>query len=101
MEKQVLEIQFRKLKEDGSIIAVFPYEIENQFNVTCYQHLGQHSSASWDINMFTKFATPLEYSDLLKELQGIYSDTHVLKVITKRIHSKYLKAYNASIKKRG
>jgi len=85
-----LEVQFRKLK--GEIIAVFPYEIGGRFTVMSYQHIGQHSECSWDINTFTKPAKETEYKDLLNELKGIYNDVKLV-VIKRRQHKKYLKAY--------
>ena len=84
------EVQFRKFKE-GDVIAVFPYEMWNKSgDVTSYMHVGQHGSASWDINNFTKAATPEEYADLKAELERI---GYELKVIKRRNHNKYLKAY--------
>lgn len=86
MEK--LEVQFRVL--NGEVIAVFPYVIESIDSVSSYMHVGQHSHCAWDINTFTKPATPNQYEPLKKELESIGYD---LKVIKRRDHSKYLKEY--------
>lgn len=85
-----IEIQFRKFK--GEILAVFPYEIQNNHMVSCYAHKGQHSTCAWDLNTITKAARKEEYQDLLNELKVIYSEEKI-KVIQKRNHTKYIKAY--------
>jgi hypothetical protein len=86
-------VQFRKLK--GEIIAVFPYEIQSRTNVLSYAHIGQHSEASWQINSFTRPASPSEYSDLKTELESI---GYNLDVIQKRSHKRYLEAYHKATK---
>jgi hypothetical protein len=83
------EVQFRKFK-DGEIIAVFPHEIWAGTGTTCYSHIGQHSGCAWNINTFTTPAKQSEYAELFNEL------THLgynLKVIKRRSHAKYLKAF--------
>ena len=82
-------VQFRILQ--GEVIAVFPYNVCDQhYNVTSYQHTGQHGAAAWDINTFTKAARPDEYASILQELISIgYVN---LKVTLRRDHSKYLHA---------
>jgi hypothetical protein len=78
-------VQFRKLK--GEIIAVFPYEIEGRNTVLSYAHNGQHSGATWQINTFTRPASPSEYLDLKTELENI---GYNLDIIKRRSHKKYL-----------
>lgn len=85
----ITEVQFRKLK--GEIIAVFPYSIWSYDDVTSYQHIGQHGGASWNINTFTTPAKEPEYINLLLELGGL---GYNVKVIKRRNHAKYLKAYH-------
>lgn len=89
------EVQFRLFR--GEVIAVFPYIIETDTSVMCYAHIGQHGGIVWDINSISKPATPEQYSDLQKELEGI---GYNLKLIKKRSHAKYLKAYYNFINKR-
>jgi hypothetical protein len=85
MERTSIEVQFRML--NGEVIAVFPYEIEGRNTVSSYMHVGQHSACLWDINHFTKPATPEQYKELAKELTNLGYD---LTIITRRNHAKYL-----------
>ena len=87
-DKQITEVQFRIFK--GEIVAIFPYDIYLAAFVTSYARIGQHSACSWDINNFSKPATPEQYKDLKTELENI---GYNLKVIKRRNHSKYLAAY--------
>lgn len=41
--------------------------------VMSYMHIGQHGDASRHLGRSLRLATPAEYSDLLKEMQGIYA----------------------------
>jgi hypothetical protein len=90
MEKDnfITEVQFRKFKKGGEIIAVFPYQIESENCTGSYMHLGQHSGCSWDINSNTTAAKPSEYKDLLQELISIGYD---VKIVNRRKHYKYFK----------
>lgn len=93
-DKEITEVQFRILK--GEVIAVFPYEIYNiggknkTPTVNSYMHNGQHSGCDWNINNFTKKATPEQYTSLLNELESNFG--YNLKVIQRRNHSKFLDA---------
>lgn len=87
--EEIIEVQFRVLNNE--VIAVFPYLIEGRNDVASYMHVGQHSGCDWNINSFTKAATPKQYENLLNELKSIGYDN--LKVIKRRDHSKYLKEY--------
>ena len=89
MKKEMIEVQFRVFK--GEVIAVFPYVIEGSDYVASYMHVGQHSGCAWNINYNSKAATPKQYESLLNELISIGYDN--LKVIKRKDHSKYLKAY--------
>lgn len=94
MEKdtQKTTVIFRKWKEDNSILALFPYEIHNGYNITCYAHLGQHSGADYKscIERSTP-ATENEYKALKCELESI---GYNLDVRVKQTYSKFLKAYH-------
>jgi len=84
----VIEVIFRK-NDDGVIEAFFPYEIaDNQGNITCYAHIGQHGGACLGYYKETHRAEYHEYKDLLQELQSIYNDT-TLRVIQKINYTKY------------
>jgi hypothetical protein len=91
------EVQFRKFTgkfqdfKEGDLIAVFPYEIYNQFGgVMSYQHIGQHGECDPFINEVTTPAKQSEYAELLRELENL---GYNLKVIRRRSHAKYLKAF--------
>lgn len=87
MEKDTFKTKviFRKFKDDGEIIAIFP-EIPGDNSVfTCqsYQHVGQHGQANellFEDDEFTLLAKPKEYQDLLDELKSI---GYNLKVVEK------------------
>lgn len=85
---QTTDVLFRKEKE-GTILAVFPYDISTlEGSITCYAHLGQHSSMTWDYLRSTKpVKDKREYADLYAELKSIGYD---LRVIQKRNYNKYL-----------
>ncbi len=86
---EVTSVQFRLLK--GEVIAVFPYILDNETTVLSYAHIGQHSPCVWYINDFTTAATESQYLPLLNELKSIGYDN--LKIIKKRSHKTYLKAF--------
>ena len=69
----ITPVIFRKWpdKEGGEIIALFPYELEVDGNVSSYEHTGQHGTASPEVIRRTKAATPAQYADLKRELEGI------------------------------
>jgi Zn-finger protein len=92
----LIKVQFRK--DCLGVFCVFPYEIQNDLNVLCYAHEGQHSTCLWSINEATKQAKKEEYQNLLNELIEVYKGS-ILMVIKKRNHSEYLKAYYNSKRK--
>jgi len=65
-------VMFRKFKE-GDIVAIFPEQPgTNELSTCgCYQHIGQHGSASIFIERYTKPSKPEEYAELMQELEGI------------------------------
>lgn len=68
MERYAIKAVFRKHK-DGTIDALFPYEPEFDYNVQCYNRIGQHCIADYDhVMRMTKPASPDEYASLLAEL---------------------------------
>ena len=68
-----LKVIYRK-DDAGNITAFLPELPANYGNVVCYAHTGQHGEASIDYFHETKNATPAEYAELHRELQGIYND---------------------------
>ena len=77
-------IIFRKLKEDDSIVAVFPDDFHNrqETNIVCYQRIGQHGACcpAW-VKESTVNASEEEYKSLLNELvyQIGYNDLKIMK----------------------
>ncbi len=60
-------------KFEGQVTAVFPtLPGTNQWNATCYAHIGQHGACSREWYLTTRRAAPHELFDLLHELRGIY-----------------------------
>lgn len=94
MEKDtnIIDVIFRKYKDNGFILALFPYEISHSNYVVCYEHVGQHGSADYNhcISRLTTPATESEYKDLKKELESI---GYNLNVVKRRNYDKYLKEY--------
>jgi hypothetical protein len=56
----------------GEVTAVLPTLEANPYRWVCYAHIGQHSECSRIWYNSTRQATPIEYADLLAELQHIY-----------------------------
>lgn len=80
-------VVFRKFKDTGDIIALFPYSYFYILGIgdTCesYMHVGQHSDANYSFVLaITKPAKESEYNALLRELESI---GYNLQVIKKRI----------------
>ena len=66
-------VEFRKWRDDNEIFALFPdIPADDNDNVVCYMHVGQHSAADYD-HCITKSvpATPDEFAPLQKELEEI------------------------------
>lgn len=80
------DVMFRRERtKDGEVTAVFPGICGNdQYQMCCYTHVGQHSACVMEWYYGTRPATYDEYKALLFELQGIYTDgLRVVKRITK------------------
>ena len=86
-DKFKTDVIFRNFK--GEIIALFPYLISNyNGDVTCYAHMGQHSSADYlHIISNSKPINNPKNLDLYKELSSI---GYNLKVVKKQNYNKYL-----------
>lgn len=74
MEK--LPVIFRAEKSGPhkrEVTAVFPtLQGTGPHDMTCYAHIGQHSTCTPGWYAQTRLATPDEYKSLLAELRGIY-----------------------------
>ena len=72
---------FRKFKDNGEIIALFPDIVASFFERMSYMHIGQHSGVDYDLCIkCTKLATEEEYAPLLAELKSIgYDDLKIYK----------------------
>lgn len=83
-----IKVMFRKCKDNGEIVAVFPYEIADfNNNVTCYAHIGQHGACSYEwVLTETRAAKTEEYHDLAVELRNQGYDN--LKIIKKKMKGK-------------
>ncbi len=70
-DKHPTKMIFRKYRDTGEIIALFPYEIaDKNGHVTSYMHVGQHGPA--DLHYIMKNTAPaveIEYKSLLNELE--------------------------------
>lgn len=74
-------VVFRKFKDDGEIIALFPGIRWNPpgYDIASYMHIGQHGGADYGhVVSISQPAKPEEYKELLAELVGIgYGDLRV------------------------
>lgn len=71
-------VVFRVFKDGGDVIAFFPKQVHPNGLVTSYQHVGQHSLASYPHDG-TRAAIPVEYADLYAELRSIGYKLRVVK----------------------
>ena len=72
MDTEITKVVFRKFKQGGDTLALFPEIEHNYFLCSSYQHIGQHGGADYQgcIAISTP-ATPEEYAPLQSELQSI------------------------------
>lgn len=82
LSRQHLPVLFRMWR--GEVLALFPTEESSTGLITCYAHVGQHSSACPSLLQDGRPATEAEYAPLLAELRQIYesdnAERHTLKV---------------------
>jgi hypothetical protein len=91
-DTHITEVIFRCDKHGdfkGVVFALLPHEVSNfDGSVTCYMHVGQHSQADYHHCVSkSRLATPEEYADLKKEMEGL---GYNLKVMKKQNYDKYL-----------
>ena len=84
-----IDVMFRKYKDSGDILAVFPHDIADfKYNVTCYERVGQHGAGDYNACLdLTVPALPNEYRALQRELISIGYDLNIVK---RRNYKKYL-----------
>lgn len=89
----VTDVIFRKFKDEGDIIALFPGQAWSSKVWQCasYQRVGQHGGADVNLVMTTAPATPEEYKSLKAELERIGYKLKVVKRFTKRHYEARLK----------
>ena len=84
MTEETLTI-FRKFKDEGDIIALFPEHDAGNYKCSCYQQLGQHDACDYqDVVSITTLATPGEYAELKAELERIGYTLRIRKRWNKR-----------------
>lgn len=72
MKTEKTKVVFRKWKDNGDIIALFPEIEEGPIWCQSYMHVGQHGTAGYNhVIKGTVPATYKEYKELAKELRQI------------------------------
>lgn len=104
IEKLPVVFKMEGRGRDKTPVAIFPtLPGTNEYDCTCYAHIGQHSSCDIGYAASLKPAKPAEYADLLRELRWIYSnaaDNPVELVIKRKVGtSAYLEARKAAMKR--
>lgn len=74
MEKNTFKtkVVFRKYKDNGDILALFPEIDEGNYRISCYERIGQHGVA--DYSHCIKITNPAkseEYQSLKRELESL------------------------------
>lgn len=89
------DVIFRVVTIQGitEVTAFLPHDVNSLAgDVTCYAHIGQHSSANYNYCVSkSRLATPEEYEDLKKEMETLFG--YNFNVIKKQNRKKYLKNY--------
>jgi hypothetical protein len=80
-ETQEIKVIFRKWKNGGGVIALFPRipaHVLNPYICLSYEHHGQHGGAFYgEVLCHTEAATPEEYACLKAELEELGYDLYV------------------------
>jgi len=81
----------------GEVTAVFPSECgTDEWDFTCYAHVGQHGSCDRGWYNTTRKAKPAQYESLLAELRQIYAPEYEL-VVKSRMTGKHAEARKAQM----
>jgi hypothetical protein len=82
VDTETTDVVFLKDFNDGDVFAVFPGNAASVLNsnlMTCYAHIGQHSSAAFRYcDECTEVTDPAEYADLKAELECIGYNLYVV-----------------------
>lgn len=73
-DKHITEVIFRKFRNGGDIIAIFPALLGTEkwwIDCRSYQHVGQHGACTLDYVSITRPATFEEVTPLFKELENL------------------------------
>jgi len=82
MTEEVTAVLFRRWKENGDLIALFPTQLADYqgWFVDSYMHVGQHAAADFHgVVRATTPALPVEAADLKRELERIGYRLRVIK----------------------
>ena len=92
-----LDVLFRFSR--GEVTAVFPSECgTDEYDFTCYAHIGQHGSCSRQWYNTTRKAKPAQYEALFTELRGIYAPEYDL-VVKSRMTGRHAEARKAQMRR--
>lgn len=95
----VTKVIFRKFKNHGDVIALFPEDATSYYDFSCYQHIGQHGMTDEGIISITELASPEEYASLFAELESHYGyNLKVYKKITPQMRAARIKNYKQLLK---
>lgn len=86
-----MQIIFRKDRKTKDVVAFIPETLVHKYMIMSYIHIGQHSEASLEYYLSTEKASENEYSDLYKELCGIYGEENLQ--IKQRLNRKLLEQW--------
>ena len=80
MKAYTTKVIFRKFKDTGEVIALFPELPGTNDYCTCssYMHIGQHSSASVSLSSVTVRAREEDYMPLKRELESLGYNLEVI-----------------------
>ena len=86
-----MQIIFRKDRKTKDVVAFIPETLVHKYMIMSYMHIGQHSEASLEYYLSTEKVSENEYSDLYKELCGIYGEENLQ--IKQRLNRKLLEQW--------
>jgi hypothetical protein len=95
MRQELDPVVFRRWKDSGDIIALFPELPADLYGQYCdsYEHVGQHGGADyWGVIQHTTPTSPAEAADLAEELTRIGYNLRPIKRASWKHHEKRLRA---------
>ena len=94
------KVIFRKWEPGGEVIAVFP-EIpadSTGYAMHSYMRAGQHGACLFPAGLYNELASPAEYADLYRELEG---KGYRLRVVKRATYKHYLVRLRAVKNRKG